>query len=273
MHDRVSVDVEPHPADAKSSQAGSAEAGIRIAGLSHNYWQQGKPILAVEDIDLDIPAHTFVSIVGASGCGKTTLLDILSGLVTPQSGLVTVGGESPQAGRKDCARMFARDALLPWRTAAKNIDFALATRLADRAQRAERIGELLKAVGLDGFQNAYPRQLSQGMRQRVALARSFALRSEFVFLDEPFGALDALTKVALQDLLLKLWEEIRSTVVLVTHDLAEAVALSDRVIVMSSRPGTIVADIDIDLRRPRDVKALQSVARFHELVAELWGRL
>lgn len=169
--------------------------------------------------------------------------------------------------------MFARDALLPWRTAAKNIDFALATRLADRAQRAERIGELLKAVGLDGFQNAYPRQLSQGMRQRVALARSFALRSEFVFLDEPFGALDALTKVALQDLLLKLWEEIRSTVVLVTHDLAEAVALSDRVIVMSSRPGTIVADIDIDLRRPRDVKALQSVARFHELVAELWGRL
>lgn len=251
----------------------SGGGGIQVQGLSHHYWQRGAPVLAIKDVNLDIPARTFVSLVGASGCGKTTLLDILSGLAIPQQGTVAVGSRPPLAGRTDTARMFARDALLPWRTAAQNIDFALATRVSDRAERDDRAARLLKAVGLEGFQNAYPRQLSQGMRQRVALARTFALQSEFVFFDEPFGAIDALTKISLQDQLVDLWEQSKSTVVLVTHDLGEAVALSDRVIVMSSRPGTIVADFSVDLPRPRNVKALQTVHRFHELVAELWSRL
>jgi NitT/TauT family transport system ATP-binding protein len=248
--------------------------GIQITGLSHHYYpQKGPPVLALRDVELAIPPRTFVSLVGASGCGKTTLLDILSGRASAQSGSVTVGGAPPMAGRVDTARMFARDALLPWRSSADNIDFALSTRLADPKARAERIARLLHEVGLDGFQNAYPRQLSQGMRQRVALARTFSLQSEFVFFDEPFGAIDALTKVALQDQLVALWEQSKCTVVLVTHDLAEAVAMSDRVIVMSPRPGTIIADYTIDLPRPRNVRALQSVNRFHEYVAELWSKL
>ena len=248
--------------------------GIQVRGLSHHYYpQKGPPVLALRDVGLAIPPRTFVSLVGASGCGKTTLLDILSGLASAQSGSVTVGGAPPSAGRVDTARMFARDALLPWRSAADNIDFALSTRLADPKARAERIARLLREVGLEGFQNAYPRQLSQGMRQRVALARTFSLQSKFVFFDEPFGAIDALTKVALQDQLVALWEQSKCTVVLVTHDLAEAVAMSDRVIVMSPRPGTIIADYTIDLPRPRNVRALQSVSRFHEYVAELWSKL
>jgi NitT/TauT family transport system ATP-binding protein len=248
--------------------------GIQVRGLSHHYHQQkGASVLALRNVDLSIPARTFVSLVGASGCGKTTLLDILSGLTEAQAGEVQVGGRAPAPGRTDTARMFARDALMPWRTAAANVDFALATRLADPRARAQRISGLLSAVGLDGFQNAYPRQLSQGMRQRVALARTFSLQSEFVFFDEPFGAIDALTKVALQDQLVALWEQSQSTVVLVTHDLAEAVALSDRVVVMSPRPGTIIADYTIDLPRPRSVRALQSVSRFHDYVAQLWSKL
>jgi len=248
--------------------------GIRVQGLSHSYEREGQRIEALSSINLDIPSGQFVALVGASGCGKTTLLDILSGLLEIQNGEVLMGGAAPTAGRSDTARMFARDALMPWRTAAQNIDFALATRLADAGQRAEKIRSLLGAVGLEEFADAYPGQLSQGMRQRVALARTFSLQSRFVMLDEPFGAVDALTKISLQDQLVALWEQTPSTtVVLVTHDLGEAVALSDRVIVMSPRPGRIVADVAIDLPRPRGVKALQSVREFHELVAQLWDKL
>lgn len=252
----------------------SENDGIHVRSLNHTYTRDGKSIPALESIDLDVPSGEFVSLVGASGCGKTTLLDILTGLLGAQSGQVLLAGEPPEAGRQDTARMFARDALLPWRTAAKNIDFALATRIDDAAQRQDRIDQLLNAVGLSDFRDAYPAQLSQGMRQRVALARTFSLKSQFVFLDEPFGAVDAMTKISLQDQLIDLWEQSSATtVILVTHDLGEAVALSDRVIVMSARPGRIAADVSIELARPRNVKALHADPAYHELVASLWDRL
>ena len=251
-----------------------ADDGIRVSGVSHDYWRGDERIAALSKVDLDIPGGQFVSLVGASGCGKTTLLDILSGLLDCQQGDVHLAGAVPAAGRADTGRMFARDALMPWRTAAQNVDFALATRIPDRTERATRIDRLLKAVGLDGFQDAYPGQLSQGMRQRVALARTFAIESKFIFFDEPFAAVDALTKIALQTQLMELWQQSPSTtVVLVTHDLAEAVALSNRVVVMSPRPGRIIADIPVDLPQPRNVKALQTVPHFHDLVAQLWGHL
>lgn len=252
------------------SPAGSAD-GIRIQDLSHEYRRGDERIAALDSINLNIAAGQFVSLIGASGCGKTTLLDILSGLQERQTGRVLLAGQPPEAGRRDTVRMFARDALLPWRSAAGNVDFALATRLNDADERAARVHELLRSVGLEDFQDALPSELSQGMRQRVALARTFALRSRFVMLDEPFGALDAMTKIALQGQLIDLWAQVRaSTVVLVTHDLAEAVALSDRVLVLSPRPGRIVADLGVDLPRPRNVEALQSLKKFHDLVARLW---
>ena len=259
-----------------SSAAGrrSLTDGIRIRGLSHVYGGGGDSIAALDGIDLEIPAGQFVSLVGASGCGKTTLLDILSGLLEMQAGEVLLAGKPPKAGRRDMARMFARDALMPWKSAAGNVEFALATRVGDPKERASRVDELLESVGLGEFSEALPGELSQGMRQRVALARTFSLRSRFIMLDEPFGALDALTKITLQDRLVELWEQISgSTVVLVTHDLAEAAALSDRVIVMSPRPGRIVADVAVDLPRPRSVRALHASDEYQRLVAGLWETL
>ena len=248
--------------------------GIAIHALSHEYRRGDESVAALQNVDLTIPAGQFVSLVGASGCGKTTLLDILSGLLEMQTGDVLLAGRPPRAGRRDTARMFARDALMPWKSAAANVDFALATRIADAGERAARVDALLDSVGLAEFKDALPDELSQGMRQRVALARTFSLRSRFAMLDEPFGALDALTKITLQDQLVELWEQISaSTVVLVTHDLGEAAALSDRVIVMSPRPGRVVADIAVDLPRPRNVRALHASATFQKLVARLWETL
>ncbi|MBT8078429.1 MAG: ABC transporter ATP-binding protein [Gammaproteobacteria bacterium] len=249
-------------------------AGIRVASLNHSYGSDAHKVHALSDIDLAIDQGQFVALLGSSGCGKTTLLDILSGLTPMQNGQVTLAGSHPEAGRQDVARMFSRDALLPWRSAAGNIDFALATREPDPDIRRARIDELLVSVGLEQFRDAYPSQLSQGMRQRVALARTFSLRSPFVLLDEPFGALDALTKITLQNLLIELWSGASgTTVVLVTHDIGEAVALADRVIVMSARPGRIAADITVGLERPRDVRQLQESRDYHELVSQLWHEL
>jgi NitT/TauT family transport system ATP-binding protein len=249
-------------------------AGIHIESVHHQYGSGESVVHALSDINLDIQEGEFVALLGSSGCGKTTLLDILTGLTDLQVGTTLLDSDLPKAGREDTARMFARDALLPWRTAAQNIDFALATRIDDAEERQLRIKALLKAVGLEDFHDAYPAQLSQGMRQRVALARTFSLQSRFVLLDEPFGAVDALTKVTLQDLLVDLWEKTESTtVVLVTHDIGEAIALADRVIVMSPRPGRIVADVAVDLPRPRRVRALQKTHEYHELIARIWDAL
>jgi NitT/TauT family transport system ATP-binding protein len=255
------------------SLAGQESGGIRIENVVHSYRTASRTLPVLDGISLDIRRGEFVALVGPSGCGKTTLLDILSGLVALQRGRITLGSAPPAMGRSDTARMFARDALLPWRTAYANVDFAMSTRSADPEHRRVVIRSLLDDVGLGGFEDSYPRQLSQGMRQRVALARTFSLESDFLFLDEPFGALDAQTKLVLQDKLLRLWERTRSTVVLVSHDLAEAVALADRVIVMSARPGRIAADIAIDLPRPRSVTALQSMGEYHSLYSRLWREL
>lgn len=251
----------------------AGQGGILLDGVTHSYPAEQGRLLVLDRISLAIAPGEFVALVGPSGCGKTTIPDLASGLVPLQEGRVEVGGRPPAAGRPDTARMFARDALLPWRTAYANVDFASETRQRDAGKRDFLIRALLRDVGLEGFEQAYPRQLSQGMRQRVALARTFSLESAYLFLDEPFGALDAQTKLVLQDKLLALWERVRSTVILVSHDLAEAVALSDRVVVMSTRPGRIVADVRIDLPRPRSASKLQAMREFHDLYAELWRKL
>lgn len=249
-------------------------SGISIKNLSHTYARDETRVDALHCIDLSIEPGQFVALLGASGCGKTTLLDTLSGLTEIQSGTAELAGQSPAAGRRDVARMFARDALLPWRTASANVELALARREPNAKERKKVALSLLKAVGLEDFADTYPSQLSQGMRQRVALARTFSLKSRFVLLDEPFGALDALTKVTLQNLLTDLWSEtVGATVVLVTHDIAESVALADRVIVMSARPGRIISDIKVQLPRPRDIRQIRNSPEFHDLVGQIWTKL
>jgi NitT/TauT family transport system ATP-binding protein len=188
-------------------------------------------------------------------------------------GQAEILGKSPRPGNPDVAYMPARDSLLPWRTTLGNACYGMELRGVPVTEREAKARALLRRVGLGEFERAYPKALSQGMRQRCALVRTFALESPVYLMDEPFGALDAQTKLHLEEVLLDLWSSARRTVVFVTHDLAEAIALSDRVIVMSARPGRIVADVSITLPRPRSVRVLQKLSQFHELYSRLWELL
>ena len=230
-------------------------------------------VLAVERASLQLRPGEFVSIIGPSGCGKTTILNTLAGLLPVQSGQVSLCGRPPRLGNPDVAYMLARDSLLPWRTALGNACYGMEIRGVPERERLQRGRDLLERVGLGHFCDNYPKELSHGMRQRCALARTFCLDSPVLLMDEPFGALDAQTKLQLEDLLLSLCAEESRTVVFITHDLAEAVAMSDRVIVMTPRPGRIVADIAIDLPRPRTVRQMQTDKLFHSYYARLWELL
>ena len=245
------------------------KSAIDISNLTVRFGE----VLAVDDVSLSIGEGEFVSIVGPSGCGKTTVLNLLTGLVPLNEGRIALLGKTPVVGNPDVAYMLARDCLMPWRTALGNATYGMEVRGVPEAERIRRATELLARVGLKGFESKWPKQLSHGMRQRCALARTFCLDSPVMLMDEPFGALDAQTKLQLEDLLLELWNAKRRTVVFITHDLAEAVALSDRVVVMSARPGRIIADVRIDLERPRHVRALQKDRRFLEIYAHVWEKL
>jgi NitT/TauT family transport system ATP-binding protein len=245
-------------------------SAIQIEHLSVRF---GGSATIVEDFNLTVKQNEFVSIVGPSGCGKTTVLNLLTGLLPMEQGSISILGKLPKAGNTDVAYMLARDCMLPWRTALGNATYGAEIRGQDKAGRELRARSLLERVGLSGFEDKYPKALSHGMRQRCALARTFCLNSPVLLMDEPFGALDAQTKLQLEDLLLELCTSERHTVVFITHDLAEAVALSDRVIVMSARPGRIVADIEIPLPRPRSVRQLQKDPLFHQLYTRVWTEL
>ena len=262
MNDRA-----PHSMSVTSGRRGS----VALDRVSVNFGQ----LLVVDDVSLRVAPGEFVSIVGPSGCGKTTLLNFAAGLLPSDviRGSYLVGGAPPVSGNRDIAYMLARDALCPWRTALENAELGAEIRGVPPPERRQRALELLDKVGLKGFEDAYPKALSQGMRQRVALARTFSLDAPILLMDEPFGALDAQTKLQLEDVLLSLWQREQRTVVFVTHDLSEAVSMSDRVIVMSSRPGRIIADVPIALGRPRSVRALQKEAHYHELYSRVWSRL
>jgi NitT/TauT family transport system ATP-binding protein len=249
--------------------ARTAPAAIEIERLSVRFGD----VLAVDDVSLDVADGEFVSVVGPSGCGKTTVLNMLTGLGPVHAGRISLLGRTPAAGNPEVAYMLARDCLLPWRTALDNACYGMEVRGVPPAERTARARELLARVGLKDFEARWPKELSHGMRQRCALARTFCLDAPVLLMDEPFGALDAQTKLQLEDLLLELWSARRRTVVFITHDLAEAVALSDRVVVMSARPGRIVADVTIPLERPRQVRALQKDRHFLELYAHVWEEL
>ncbi|MBO3746433.1 ABC transporter ATP-binding protein [Streptosporangiaceae bacterium NEAU-GS5] len=216
----------------------------------------GRPFVAVEDVTLDVAAGEFLTLVGPSGCGKSTLLDLIAGLTSPTSGAILVGGTPISGPGLDRGIVFQQYALFPWRTALANIAFGLEAKAVPKRERLERARHFLALVGLDGFGDRYPHELSGGMRQRVAIARSLAFDPDVLLMDEPFAALDAQTRETLQEELLRIWEKTGKTIVFITHGIDEAVVLGQRVAVMTSRPGRIKAVVDVALdSRSEDLRA------------------
>ncbi len=228
-----------------------SEAKLQIRGLTKSFKTRREDVLALDNVDLDVADNEFVTIVGTSGCGKSTLLSIVAGLQQESSGEVLVDGESVRGPGRDRGVVFQAYTLFPWLTARKNVEFALRGEQMSRSERSEQANELLALVGLEQFADAHPNQLSGGMQQRVAIARALCYKPQILLMDEPFGALDALTRQLMQELLTEVWEQHKLTVLFVTHDVEEAVYISDRVLVMTNRPGRIKAEIKVELPRPR----------------------
>ena len=226
---------------------------------------------AVRDTTLRVGEGEFVSVVGPTGCGKTTLLNVAAGLLQPSAGTVTVFGTQLAGINSRAGYMFQTEALMPWRNAIANVMAGLEFRGMTREEAFARGEEWLKRVGLTGFEKRYPHQLSGGMRKRVALAQMFILNPQILLMDEPFSALDIQTRQLMENELLELWSADRKSVLFITHDLEEAIALSDRVIVLSAGPATHpIGDYAIDLPRPRDVAEIRLVPRFIEIHAKIW---
>ena len=263
---------------ASDSPLPAGEAGfppmIELKAVSKSYVRTGKggTVLALDAITARIGDGEFVSIVGPSGCGKSTLLYIVGGFVPATSGQIVVQGKPITGPGPDRGPVFQEFALFPWKTVRENIRFGLTEQKVPRAEADARVDELLDLVHLRKYADLYPKELSGGMKQRVAIARTLAYRPRTLLMDEPFGALDAHTRALLQDELLQIWERERKTVLFITHGVDEAVYLSDRVLVMSAAPGSLKADIRIDLPRPRRREELLLNRRYQELVIEI-GRM
>ncbi len=227
-----------------------SRAALDIQGLTKTFKVNDDTVTALQDISLTVSQGEFVSIIGSSGCGKSTLLRIIAGLETDYEGTAVFGGTPIHGPGLERGVVFQEHRLFPWLTVRQNVAFGLGN--STSANVWESVDEHIQLVGLNGFENAYPYQLSGGMAQRASIARALANRPQALLFDEPFGALDALTKIQMQQEVLRIWQAEKATMVLVTHDIDEAVFLGDRVIIMSSRPGTIKKIIPVDLPRPRD---------------------
>jgi NitT/TauT family transport system ATP-binding protein len=238
---------------------------IQVKAVNKIFKTSDKEVVALRDINLDIPEGQFVCLLGPSGCGKSTLLNAVAGFALPSSGAITVNGTTVTGPGPDRGMVFQEYALFPWMTVAQNIGFGLEIKGMDKAQIANKVDALLNMLGLSDFRARFPKDLSGGMRQRVAIARVLALDSPTMLMDEPFGALDALTRRNLQDELLRIWSELKKTIIFVTHSIEEAIYLADRIVVMTYRPGTVKRDILVDLPRLRD----PSSAAFNALKREL----
>jgi ABC-type nitrate/sulfonate/bicarbonate transport system ATPase subunit len=258
------------------------KAKITIKDVSRIFFSpSGEKIDALKDVNLEVedafsPAGRdigeFRVLLGPSGCGKSTLLRMIAGLDKPSSGQVLVNGEVVTHPGKDRGMVFQKYTSFPWLTVAENVAYGMKINGIPEAQRKETVDRLLKSVGLTEFANVYPETLSGGMQQRVAIARTLALRPSVILMDEPFGALDAQTRSDMQQLLLQIWDETACTILFVTHDVEEAVYLADRIFIMSSHPGTIVEDVEVPFDRPRDL-GLKEKNEFHELQHYVLGRL
>ena len=249
---------------------------LDIQGLSKTYRQAGgETTPAIGNITCRVEAGEFVSFVGPSGCGKTTLLMTIAGLLAPSSGRVVVNGKEVSGPPANLVLLFQEynKSLFAWRTVLGNVCFGVEAR-RDRAQQGDgKARQLIELVGLKGFENHYPWELSGGMQQRVAIARALAYEPQVLLMDEPFGSLDALTRLELEDTLLRLWAELKTTILFITHDIEEAIYLSGRIWVLSRRPSEIMQELVIDFSRPRHQVATRAQPRFMELRNEIYGQI
>ena len=223
-------------------------------------------------VSVEIDDGEFVILVGPSGCGKSTLLRLIAGLDRPDAGEILINDQPVHGAGKDRGMVFQKYTSFPWLTVTDNIAYGLKINGVSKEKSKETVAQLIQAVGLSGFENAYPETLSGGMQQRVAIARTLAVRPAVILMDEPFGALDAQTRGEMQQLLLRIWDETASTILFVTHDVEEAIYLADRIFIMSAHPGTIVEDLQVPFERPRNLE-LKQLNEFHELQSYVLGRL
>jgi NitT/TauT family transport system ATP-binding protein len=238
---------------------------LEIRNISKNY----PGVAAIENGSLEVYSHEFVSIIGPSGCGKSTLLEIIAGLLSKTSGEVFIKGHAVNHTHSSIGIIFQQESIFPWRTTIENIEFGLQMQGVPKEERRKKADKMIELVGLHGFEHRYPGELSGGMKQRVAIARALVMEPEILLMDEPFGALDEQTRIILGEELLRIQQEIGQTILFVTHNINEAVQLSDRVVVMTARPGRIKATIDIDFERPRTSEIIAS-EKFGRLVGQIW---
>ncbi|HEX7006962.1 MAG TPA: ABC transporter ATP-binding protein [Alphaproteobacteria bacterium] len=262
---------DPIPAGANGT------AKIRLRGVEKHFFVRGRRVEALSSLDLDIRAGEFFCIVGPSGCGKTTLLRILAGLVGRSAGTIEVArdGNGANGARPLNSMVFQEASIFPWMNVRDNVAFGLKAQGLNKAERYAIADPYIRKVGLGGFEEALPHQLSGGMKQRVSIARALANDPEMLLMDEPFAALDEQTKLVLQAELLRIWEESRKTVLYVTHSIDEAIVLADRIMVMSARPGRIkdIIDVGAVFGRPRHVDAVKSSVHYGEVFGRVWGLL
>ena len=258
-----------------SSEAAGRKAAsslLAVENLSKTFHTEEGALLAIDNVSLDVRQGEFVAVIGPSGCGKSTLFNIIGGLVDSYDGRILLNGEVMHGSHRTIGMVFQEESTFPWRTTLDNVAFPLEAAGLGKAERLARARALVKLVGLDGFENRYPAELSGGMRQRTALARTLAFEPKILLMDEPFAALDEQTRLLLGDKLLLIQQQLNQTTLLITHNIAEAVQLADRVVVMTYRPGRVKRVVEIDLPRPRTSEILGS-DQFGRYVATIWADL
>ena len=243
---------------------------IDLSGIGYEYATAERAVVALRDVSFGVAESEFLCVVGRSGCGKSTLLNIVAGFLAPTKGEIRIGGRTVSGRGLDRGIVFQDFAqLFPWRTAQRNVEFGLEMKGMPRAERAKTAQRFLELVNLEAFAAAYPHELSGGMQQRVAIARALAYNPSVLLMDEPFAALDALTRDEMQSMLVHVWRETRKTIIYVTHNVAEAVYLADRIVILTPHPGTLRADIRIPLTRPRDVLSVEFLEYQKQVVSFL----